>query len=202
MTDTFAFALVGEEDRGWLVDAESTGEARRIVHGTVPRAHEVWESELVRNDSYYCERYLAGGPFVREHYDEFITTAAKQQWDHPDVLLRGEHAVSARREPASDELLQAQLAKLQRKIDAVASERRRLADLYQAGFIGHEELLRRGNELQNREEHLPTPLRVSVASNGRVPESGQSPERTHHPPGRCPRRSRPATHRPSPGRCR
>ena len=26
----------GEEDRGWLVDAESAGEARRIVHGTAP----------------------------------------------------------------------------------------------------------------------------------------------------------------------
>ena len=46
------------------------------------------------------------------------------------------------------------LAKLQRKIDAVAGERRRLADLYQAAFIEREELLRRGNELQNREQHL------------------------------------------------
>ena len=45
--DTFAVALVGEEDRGWLIDAESAGEAQRIVRGTVPRAHEVWESELL-----------------------------------------------------------------------------------------------------------------------------------------------------------
>ena len=63
-TQTFAVALIGEEDRGWLVDAESAGEARRIVHGTVPRVHEVWESELlVWNESYYRARYLAGGPF-------------------------------------------------------------------------------------------------------------------------------------------
>ena len=64
MTDTFAVALAGEEDRGWLVDAESASEARRIVHGTVPRAHEVWESELlvwIARD--YRERHLAGGPF-------------------------------------------------------------------------------------------------------------------------------------------
>ena len=62
--ETFAVALVGDEARGWLVDAESAGEARRIVHGTVPRAHEAWESELlVWNEAYYRERYLAGAPF-------------------------------------------------------------------------------------------------------------------------------------------
>ena len=72
----------------------------------------------------------------------------------PDVLLNGEQAVSSRREPAADELLQAQLAKLKRKIDGVAGERRRLADLYQAAFIEREELLHRGNELQRRERDL------------------------------------------------
>ena len=40
--------------------------------------------------------------------------------------------MSARREPVADELLQAQLAKLQRKNDAITAERRRLVDLYQA----------------------------------------------------------------------
>ena len=29
--ETFAVALVGEEDHGWLVDAESAGEARRMA---------------------------------------------------------------------------------------------------------------------------------------------------------------------------
>ena len=62
--DTFAVALVGEEDRGWLIDAESAGEAQRIVRGTVPRAHEVWESELlVWLASDYQARHLAGAPF-------------------------------------------------------------------------------------------------------------------------------------------
>lgn len=62
--DTFAVALPGEEDRGWLVDAESAGEARRIVHGTVPRAHEVRESELlVWLASDYRTRHLASAPF-------------------------------------------------------------------------------------------------------------------------------------------
>jgi hypothetical protein len=66
----------------------------------------------------------------------------------PDVLLAGEAAVSTRREAGSDELLATQLASLDRKIDAVATERRRLADLYQASFIEREELLRRGKELE------------------------------------------------------
>ena len=114
---------------------------------------------------YYCRNrdpLRAGGEHRRcperniraDELDTFVFEQVRDTLLRPDVLLRGEHAVSARREPAADELLQAQLAKLQRKIDAVAGERRRLADLYQAGFIGHEELLRRGNELQNREEHL------------------------------------------------
>ena len=59
--ETFAVALVGEEHCGWLVDPESAGEARRIVHGTLPRAHEVWESELlVWLASDYQARHLAG----------------------------------------------------------------------------------------------------------------------------------------------
>ena len=64
VTETFAVAVIGEEDRGWLVDATSAEEAVSIVHGTVPRAHEVWRGELlVWNASYYRTRHLAGRPF-------------------------------------------------------------------------------------------------------------------------------------------
>ena len=45
--ETFAVSLVGEEDRGWLVEAASAEEAIDIVHGTVPRAHEAWRGELL-----------------------------------------------------------------------------------------------------------------------------------------------------------
>ena len=52
-------ALAGEEDRGWLVEAASAEEATDIVHGTVPRAREVWRGELlVWNERYYRDRYL------------------------------------------------------------------------------------------------------------------------------------------------
>ena len=63
-TGTFAAALVGETDAGWLVDAASAEEAIDIVHGTVPQAREVWRSELlVWTEDYYRHRYLLGAPF-------------------------------------------------------------------------------------------------------------------------------------------
>ena len=62
--ETFAVALVGETDTGWLVEATSAGEAVDIVHDMVPRAHEVWRGELlVWTAEYYRERHLAGGAF-------------------------------------------------------------------------------------------------------------------------------------------
>ena len=61
MTETFVVALVGDEDRGWLVEAASAGEAVDIVHGTVPRAREVWRGELlVWDEGYYRARFLGG----------------------------------------------------------------------------------------------------------------------------------------------
>src|SRR5215471_9439197 len=72
----------------------------------------------------------------------------------PDVLLAGETAVSTRQEAGDDDLLATQVARLNRKIDSVAAERRRLADLYQANFIEQDELLRRGKELELRRSAL------------------------------------------------
>ena len=64
VTESLAVARVGEPAAGWLVTASSAEEAIKIVHGTVPRAREVWRGELlVWNEDYYRERYLAGGPF-------------------------------------------------------------------------------------------------------------------------------------------
>ena len=63
--------------------------------------------------------------------DAFVFDQVRATMLRPDVLLAGEAAsVSTRREAGSDELLATQLARLDRKIDTVATERRRLADLY------------------------------------------------------------------------
>ena len=62
--ETFAVALAGELDRGWLVDASDAEEAVDIVYGTVPRAREVPRDELlVWTERYYRDLYLAGDAF-------------------------------------------------------------------------------------------------------------------------------------------
>ena len=110
---------------------------------------------------YYCHNHnplRAGGehrrcPERNIRADELDTSVFEQIRNtllRPKLLLAGEHAVSARREPVADELLQAQLAKLQRQIDAAAAERRRLAGLYQAALIDRDDLFRRSKELQDR----------------------------------------------------
>ena len=114
---------------------------------------------------YYCRNHdplRAGGEHRRcpernvraDELDAFVFDQVRATMLRPDVLLAGEAAVSTRREAGSDELLATQLASLDRKIDAVAAERRRLADLYQASFIEREELLRRGKELELRRSAL------------------------------------------------
>ena len=114
---------------------------------------------------YYCHNHdplRAGGEHRRcperniraDELDTFVFERVRDTLLHPQVLLVGEHAVSARREPVVDELLQAQLAKLQRKSDAVTAERRRLADLYRAALIDRDELLRRSKEVQDRKQSV------------------------------------------------
>jgi site-specific DNA recombinase len=114
---------------------------------------------------YYCRNHdplRAGGEHRRcpernvraDELDAFVFDQVRATMLRPDVLLAGEAAVSTRREAGSDELLATQLASLDRKIDAVAAERRRLVDLYQASFIEREELLLRGKELELRSSAL------------------------------------------------
>ena len=114
---------------------------------------------------YYCHNHdplKAGGEHLRcperniraDELDTFVFEQVRDTLLRPEVLLAGEHAVSARREPVADELLQAQLAKLQRKNDAITAERRRLVDLYQAALIDREELLRRSKEVQDRKQSV------------------------------------------------
>ena len=60
-TETFAFALIGQTDSGWLVEAESGDAALDHVHCTVDRARECWRSELmVWTERRYRELYLLG----------------------------------------------------------------------------------------------------------------------------------------------
>ena len=95
----------------------------------------------------------------------------------PDVLLTGEAAVSARRETGDDELLAAQVARFDRKIESIAAERRRLADLYQAHFIEREELLRRGKELELRRRTLEAQRQALTAEREQLAQHNRLRER-------------------------
>jgi site-specific DNA recombinase len=66
------------------------------------------------------------------------------------MLVAGEQAIAVTAPIPDDELLAAELARLDRKIDATTAERRRLADLYQSGLIDLTELQRRTSEVAAR----------------------------------------------------
>ena len=125
------------------------------------------------NYYYYCRNHdplRAGGEHRRcperniraDELDAFVFDQVRITMLRPDVLLTGAAAVSTRREAADDELLANQIARLDRKIDSVAAERRRVADLYQANFIEQEELLRRGHELERRRRALEAQRRALI----------------------------------------
>ena len=66
------------------------------------------------------------------------------------MLLAGEQAIAVTTPIPDDELLAAELTRLDRKIGATTAERRRVADLYQAGLIELPELQRRSSEVAAR----------------------------------------------------
>jgi site-specific DNA recombinase len=88
--------------------------------------------------------------------DEFVFTEVRAALLRPDVLTAGERAVAARRPVPDDELLTAELARLDRKLDTTGIERRRVVDLYQADLIDLDDLRRRTSELDHRRTSLQT----------------------------------------------
>jgi len=86
--------------------------------------------------------------------DAFVFEQVRAALLQPDVLLAGESAVTGRRPMPDDELLTAELARLERKLASAEAERRRLADLYQAGLVEVTDLTRRACELDDRRAQL------------------------------------------------
>jgi site-specific DNA recombinase len=117
------------------------------------------------NRYYYCRNHdpiRAGGEDRRcperciraDAIDAFVFDQVHQVLLRPELLLAGEHAVTARAPAPDDEILGQQLARLDRKTEAAAAEHRRLLDLYQAGLIELRELKRRTHELDQRRRSL------------------------------------------------
>ena len=72
----------------------------------------------------------------------------------PDVLLAGQSALTAAAPAPDDDLLQAELTRMERKVEANRAERRRLADLYQSGLLELPEVQRRARDIDARHQSL------------------------------------------------
>ena len=116
---------------------------------------------------YYCRNHdplRAGGEERRcperniraDALDEFVFDQVRAALLEPAILLAGEQAVTLTQPIPDDEILAAELARLDRKIDNAAAEKRRLVDLFQAGLIEMPELQRRSREVASRHNELTT----------------------------------------------
>ena len=94
--------------------------------------------------------------YAADELDAFVFEQVHAALLEPSVLAAGEAALVSRSPAHDDELLDAQLARLERRGETANGERRRLADLYQAGLLELEELTRRATELDARRRRLET----------------------------------------------
>ncbi len=141
------------------------GLVRCGVCGVGTNAHKMRGRNGSWHRYYYCRNHdpiRAGGADRRcperniraEALDDYVFDRVRAALLHPDTLLSGEQAVAARTPTPDDELLAAELARLERKINAADDERRRLADLYQAGLLVLPEVQRRAANVQHRRAEL------------------------------------------------
>ena len=114
---------------------------------------------------YYCHNHdplRAGGQDRRcperniraDALDEFVFGQVRAALLDPALLLAGEQAIAVHAPTPDDQLLAAELARLDRKLEAARGEHRRLVDLYQAGLIDMPELQRRAAAITARQREL------------------------------------------------
>ena len=117
------------------------------------------------NRYYHCRNHdpiKAGGDDRRcpernirsDALDTFVFDQVRAALLRPDVLTAGEQALAVRTPTPDDELLAAELARLDRKLDTVDAERRRLIDAYQAGLVELPDLQRRATQVEHRRRDL------------------------------------------------
>ena len=126
------------------------------------------------NRYYHCRNHdpiKAGGDDRRcpernirsDALDTFVFDQVRAALLRPDVLTAGEQALAVRTPTPDDELLAAELARLDRKLDTTDAERRRLIDLYQAGLLELPELQRRATDVEHRRRDLAEHATPSTA---------------------------------------
>ena len=98
-----------------------------------------------------------------EALDSLVWEHLRQALLRPQILVKGQAALSVRAEQPDDELLKAQLERLERRLQSTETERRRLVDLYQIQAIDlaefqvrHHEVLSRHRQFAQEREALLT----------------------------------------------
>ncbi|MGH8903504.1 MAG: recombinase zinc beta ribbon domain-containing protein, partial [Egibacteraceae bacterium] len=130
-------------------------------NGTVHRYYYCRNHDPLRaggQDRRCTERNIRAGEL-----DAFVFDQVRDALLRPEVLLAGENALTAAQPAPDDELLAAQLTRLDRRLDAAHAEHRRLVDLYQAGLIDLVELQRRVKNVDARRIQL-TQQRTDLAA--------------------------------------
>jgi site-specific DNA recombinase len=138
---------------------------------------------------YHCRNHdpiKAGGPDKRcperniraDALDAFVFDQIRTALLRPDILLVGEHAVATRTATPDNELLAAELARLDRRLDDAGHERRRLADLYQAGLIDMTEMQRRAGDIEHRRHELDQRRDALTAQRRELAQDNQLRHRT------------------------
>ncbi|HYY01770.1 MAG TPA: recombinase family protein, partial [Mycobacterium sp.] len=160
-TDNTKWSPRRAEPGQWLLK----GLVKCGVCGVGTNCHKMRGRDGTWHRYYYCRNHdplRAGGESRRcperniraDALDAFVFDHIRAAITHPDLLLAGEQAVALTTPIPDDELLTAELARLDRKIDAADGERRRLIDLYQGGFIELPEMQRRATEVSSRRKEL------------------------------------------------
>jgi site-specific DNA recombinase len=114
---------------------------------------------------YYCHNHdpvRAGGQDRRcperniraDALDEFVFGQIRAALLNPALLLAGEQAIAVHAPAPDDQLLAAELARLDRRLQAARGEHNRLIDLYQTGLIDMPELHRRATAITARQHEL------------------------------------------------
>ncbi len=143
------------------------------------------------NRYYHCRNHdpiKAGGDDRRcternirsDTLDTFVFDQIRAALLRPEVLTAGEQALAVRTPTPDDELLAAELARLDRKLDAVDAERRRLIDAYQAGLIELPELQRRATDVEHRRHDLEQRRDALTAQRHQLTRDNQLRHRVRH----------------------
>ena len=114
---------------------------------------------------YVCNRRRsleAGGPdracpqpsTRAEELDALVRDQIRQALLRPEIMVKGHAALAARVGRPDDELLSAQLERLDRRVQQTESERRRVVDLYQMQAIYLSDFQTRHREVTSRHQHL------------------------------------------------